>query len=114
MTTFEHCDGSKFPREGSLTFEEAKDQVAKEQGLDKFPKLPAPYQVLYEKTAELYATAKAAQETETLKREIQAYELTVQNLRNGLAQAWEEGYTAANDDMSDLNDSTNPYKQEKP
>jgi hypothetical protein len=31
---------------------------------------------------ELYATAKAAQETEKLKLQVQAYELTVKNLRN--------------------------------
>ena len=87
---------------------------------------------------ELYATAKAAQETETLKREIQAYELTVQNLRNGLAQAWEEAceqqrkhtYTTLGFSSKpflyprDYNEiiewlesggkPTNPYKQEKP
>ena len=42
-----------------MTFEQCKDQVAKDEGLDQFPKLPLPYQALYEKAAELYADSKA-------------------------------------------------------
>jgi hypothetical protein len=76
-----------------MTFEEAKDQVARLVYNTKFAFLAQIHERdCLTKAAELYATAKAA-------------------------QAWEEGYTAANDDMSDLNDSrrwNNPYKQEKP
>jgi hypothetical protein len=108
------------------TFEEAKDQVAKKHGYENWNyacfvwagwvKQVEPFM---NEAAELYATAKAAQETETLKREIQAYELTVLNLRNGLAQAWEEGANSERKPYFDhqeglIQPPTNPYKQEKP
>jgi hypothetical protein len=129
-----------------MTFQEAKDKVAK-----KYTTLNLNWDNVWSsygrqitaEAAELYATAKAAQETETLKREIedskenliimakhfeensyeiakqciklkneiQAYELTVQNLRNGLAQAWEEGCNAG---LVGKEFFSNPYKQEKP
>lgn len=44
-----------------MKFEEAKDQVAKQGGLDQFPKLPFPYESLYKQAAELYARSMAAQ-----------------------------------------------------
>jgi len=115
-----------------MTFEEAKDQVAKEQGIDKFPKLPVPYQVLYEKAAELYATAKAAQAWEEGFLADSSTDITdnsylpkenlnrlVDNFKrphSKAAQAWEEGYNAREKDIGNMNGikPTNPYKQEKP
>jgi len=44
-----------------MKFEEAKDQVAKQGGLDQFPKLPFHYESLYKQAAELYASSMAAQ-----------------------------------------------------
>lgn len=59
--TFEHCDGSKFAK-ASLTFEEAKDQVAMKRHNVKFAYLMLKYdRQVMEEAAELYARSMAAQ-----------------------------------------------------
>ena len=92
MTTFEHCDGSKFSREGSLTFEEAK-AIAWNKAISEKGSMwmPSSFEVdsIHTEAAELYATAKAA-------------------------QAWEEGLSdGLKADIVGFI-PTNPYKQEKP
>jgi len=90
-----------------MTFEEAKDHVAKKHGYNSWAQVlfyaidamaettkpPYAEQALQDEAAEFYATAKAA-------------------------QAWEEGYNAREKDIGNMNGikPTNPYlpKQEKP
>lgn len=93
--TFEHCDGSKFAK-ASLTFEEAKDQVAKNHRRNDWSDLEINYTefnykctlTFLEEAAELYARSMAA-------------------------QAWEEGFmsgysTGTMDDIA--NKPISPYK----
>jgi len=70
-----------------MTFEEAKDQVAKDELFDDWTDFfgtmmkdnVAIYRAL-EKAANLFATAKAAQETESLKREVEELKASEEEL----------------------------------